>query len=138
MERIRRRKVPTPIFGAQEEWRTLSEEQAAEVMRVQADPVRRLILELLEYGALRKFELARYIHTILGRKYSRSLIQYHLRLLERAGLVKTVPDPEEKKAKLVYRCSEVRIQLRPRELPPRAPRLPEEVVLSLIKKYGKG
>lgn len=136
LERIGRRKAPTPLFRAQaEEWKTVPEEQAVEVMKAQADPVRRLALELLDYGAIRKFELARYIHTILGKKYSRSLIQYHLKLLERAGLVRTVSDPEETKAKLVYKCADVRIQLRSRDLPPKAPRLPDEVVLSLAKKY---
>ena len=138
MKRIGRRKVPSPIFPVGSEWKTAPDSQALDIMRAKTDPVRSLLLELLEFGSMRKFELARYVHRILGKKYSRSLIQYHLRLLERAGLVGSFPEPEaEGKASLVYKSADVRIQLRPREPSPRAPRIPEEMLLSLAKKYGK-
>ena len=109
-----------------------------DIMHAQVDPVRRVVLELLDYGAMRKFELARYIHRILGRKYSRSLIQYHLKHLERAGLIGSTPDPESGgKASLVYRAADVRIQLRTLTVPARAPRIPEELIWALTKKYKK-
>lgn len=137
MRRVRRRKAAIPAFEARgEEWITVSEPQAIDVMSAQVDPVRRVAMELLDYGAMRKFELARYIHQILGRKYSRSLIQYHLKLLERAGLIGTTPDPEsEGKASLVYRSADVRVQLKPRPIPPRAPKIPEELIWTLTKKF---
>lgn len=107
-----------------------------DVMHAQVDPVRRVALELLDYGAMRKFELARYIHQILGRKYSRSLIQYHLKHLERAGLIGTKPDPEsEGKASLVYRSVDVRVQLKSRPIPPRAPKIPSDLIWTLTKKF---
>lgn len=126
-----------PVFEARaEEWKTATESQAVDVMHAQVDPVRRVALELLDYGAMRKFELARYIHRILGRKYSRSLIQYHLKHLERAGLIGTIPDPEsEGKASLVYRSADVRVQLKPKPVPSRAPKIPEELIWFLTKKF---
>jgi predicted transcriptional regulator len=137
LEKIRRRKAPTPVFEARaEEWKTVPDPQAVDVMHAQVDPVRRVALELLDYGAMRKFELARYIHQILGRKYSRSLIQYHLKHLERAGLIGTTPDLEsEGKASLVYRSADVRVQLKPRPTPPRAPKIPEGLIGTLTKKF---
>jgi DNA-binding transcriptional ArsR family regulator len=139
LEKIKRRTTPTPVFEKSAEvWETVAEPRAAEIVEAQTDPVRRLIIELLDYGSMRKFELARYVHRILGKKYSRSLIQYHLKVLERTGLIGTIPDPEEKKATLVYKSADVRIQLKPREVPPRAPKLPEDMMWSLMKKYGRG
>jgi len=137
LEKVKRRKAPTPVFEARaEEWVTVPEPQAVDIMHAQVDPVRRVALELLDYGAMRKFELARYIHRILGKKYSRSLIQYHLKHLERAGLIGTTPDPESGgKASLVHRSADVRVQLKPRPIPSRAPKIPEELVWSLTKKY---
>lgn len=137
MERVKRRKAPTPVFEARaEEWKTVPESQAVGVMHAQVDPVRRVALELLDYGSMRKFELAHYIHQILGRKYSRSLTQYHLKHLEQAGLIGTMPDPEsEGKASLVYRSADVRVQLKPRPTPPRAPKIPGELIWTLTKKF---
>jgi predicted transcriptional regulator len=126
-----------PVFEERaEEWKTAPEPQAVDIMHAQVDPVRRVALELLDYGAMRKFELAHYIHQILGKKYSRSLIQYHLKHLERAGLIGTTPDPEsEGKASLVYRSADVRVQLRPKPAPARAPKIPDELLWSLERKY---
>ncbi len=107
-------------------------------MQAHVDPVRRLALELLELGAMRKFELARYIHRILGKKYSRSLVQYHLKHLEKAGMIGETPDPDsEIKASLVYKTADVRVQLKQKPAPPRAPRVPEDVVWTFMKKYKK-
>lgn len=140
LKSIKRRKAPTPVFKAgADEWNTAPEPQAVDIMQAQADPVRRVALELLEFGAMRKFELAQYTHRILGKKYSRSLIQYHLKLLERAGLIGTLPDPEtEGKASLVYKSADVRVQLKPRAVPTKAPKIPEHMIWSFMKKYGKG
>jgi len=137
LEKIKRRAAPTPVFEkSTEEWATVLEPRAVDIMQAQADPVRRVALELLDYGTMRKFELARYIHQILGRKYSRSLIQYHFKLLEQAGLIGTAPDPEtEGKATLVYRSADVRLQLKPRAVPPRAPKIPEDQIWTLTKKF---
>lgn len=126
-----------PVFESRaEEWKTVPEPQAVDIMHAQVDPVRRVALELLDYGAMRKFELARYIHQILGRKYSRSLIQYHLKLLERARLIGTKPDPDSQgKANLVYRTADIRVQLKPRSAPARAPKIPEDLIWTLKRKF---
>jgi len=137
LQKVRRRKAAMPVFEERaEEWKTAPESKAVDIMHAQVDPVRRVALELLDYGAMRKFELARYIHQILGRKYSRSLIQYHLKHLERAGLIGTAPDPESGgKAGLVYRAADVRVQLRPKPAPARAPKITDELLWSLERKY---
>lgn len=100
------------------EWQMLPEAGTLEVIKAYGHPVRRIILALLETKPMRKSDIARYIHRFLGKKYSRSLIQHHLRLLERAGLIGYMDDPEPmSKAKLVYLAAKIRIQIKPEPKP---------------------
>jgi DNA-binding transcriptional ArsR family regulator len=94
-------------------WKTLTDAEALNVIRAYGHPVRRIILTLLDVRPMRKSEIARYIHRFLGKKYSRSLIQHHIKLLERAGLVGYMDDPEvPSKTKLAYLAARIRIQLK--------------------------
>lgn len=134
---IKRRDEPSPVFEEEEgEWKTISESKAAEIMKAKSNEVRRAILELLKYGAMRKYKLAQYIHKILEKKYSRSLIHYHLEKLENAGLTDTVKDPENKeKYELVYKSADMRVQLKPNSCPDRAPDLTGQVIRNITKKF---
>jgi len=100
------------------EWDTLPDPRVLEVIRAYGHPVRRIILTLLDIRPMRKPEIARYIHRFLGKKYSRSLIQHHLKLLERAGLIGYMEDPEvPSKTRLVYLQARTRIQVKPEPKP---------------------
>lgn len=136
MREIKKIKVARPIYEpVASEWATLEEAQQISVARALANPVRRVILRLLSLGPMRKAELARQIHEGLGKKYSRSLVQHHLKLLEQAGLIGYVADPQvSDKAKLVYRSARVRVQLKPEPAPEGAPRIPEELIYAELKR----
>ena len=112
------------------EWRTPPEPQSVDVIHALDNKIRRDILRRLE-RPMRKFELAEYVHSTLGKKYSRSLVHHHLELLERAGLIKYGTTPESPGTKLVYRTADVRVQLRPRV------RAPGELAEKLRRVYEK-
>ena len=114
MEKITKRKKAAPVLESElDEWKTLPDPQALEVMRAHSHPVRRIILTLLDIRPMRKSEVARYIHRFLGKKYSRSLVQHHLKQIERAGLVGYMDDPEvPSKTKLVYLAARIRVQVK--------------------------
>lgn len=104
--------VPVPESELSE-WETLPDTQALDVIRAYGHSIRRIILTLLDIRPMRKTEIARYIHRFLGKKYSRSLIQHHLKLLDRAGLIGYMDDPEvPSKTKLVYLKAKTRIQVK--------------------------
>jgi predicted transcriptional regulator len=136
MKKITKRKAAMPVFRRVEgSWQTLPEPQALEVMRAELSEVRRGILRLLELGPMRKSELARYIHIGLGKKYSRSLVQHHLKQLVRAGLVGYVGGPKvPDKTRLVCRTANVRVQIMPRAVPKEAPIIPEEVIKAQLRR----
>ncbi len=134
---IKRSDEPSPVFEEEEgKWKTVSESKAEKIMEAKSNEVRRAILELLNYGAMRKYKLAQYIHKILGKKYSRSLIHYHLKKLDEAGLTDTAEDPENKdKYELVYKSAEMRVQLKSKSVPEKAPDLTGQVVRKITKKF---
>lgn len=139
VEKITKRKEALPVFGQiAGDWKILPEPRALDVMGAYANPVRRAILRLLALGPMRKSELATYIRR-LGKKYSRSLVQYHLKRLEDAGLIGYVADPNvSKKAKLAYRSARIRVQLRPEPAPRGAPRIPEDLIEAELKESKRG
>lgn len=96
------------------EWRVPPEAQTNAILEALSNQVRREIFRQLE-RPMRKYEIARFVHERFGRKYSRSLIEHHLKLLEQAGLIAYGGTPE---ARLVHRVADVRIQLRPKQGPP--------------------
>lgn len=96
------------------EWYTPSEEQTFAIFRALHHKVRREIFRKLE-SPMRKYEIAKFVHESFGRKYSRSLIEHHLKLLKQAGLIDY---QETQEGKLVIRTCDVRLQLRSRKKPP--------------------
>jgi len=139
MEKITRRKEPLPVFGPlKDEWKTVPEPHALEVMEAYVNPVRRAILRLLALGPMRKSELAAYVSR-LGKKYSRSLVQYHLKQLKESGLVGYMADPEVSKTPvLVYRSARIQVQIKPEPVPKRGLRIPEELIEMELAKVNKG
>jgi len=139
MEKITRHKEPLPLFGPfKDEWKTIPEPQAIEVMEAYVNPVRRAILLLLAIGPMRKSELATYVSR-LGKKYSRSLVQYHLKQLKKSGLVDYMVDPEVSKTPvLVYRSARIQVQIKPEPVPKRGLRIPEEIIEMELAKVSKG
>jgi len=140
MRDIKKLKVAKPAFEiATGEWKTVRDVQQVEVARALSNPVRRAILRLLGLGPMRKAELARQIHRGLGKKYSRSLVQHHLKQLERAGLVGYVVDPKiSNKTKFVYRSAEVRVQLKPEPAPEGVPSVPDELIHAALRRESRG
>jgi len=139
MREIKKVKVAKPLFeSAEAGWRTLEAHEQANVTRALANPTRCAILRLLDFGPVRKAELAKQIHTGLGKRYSRSLVQHHLKQLERAGLIGYVSDPDlSEKAKLVYSSARVRIQLKPEPLPEGEHAISEMLIKSRLKREFK-
>ena len=80
-----RSEVLEPVFW--NEWRTTSEAEAAAFARALSDPVRRAVLRLLDLWPMRQFELTQILSEATGRRRRDSLLYYHLRALERAGLI---------------------------------------------------
>ena len=130
MRDIRKLKVAKHVYElAADDWQVLQDKQQIEVVRALANPVRRTILRLLGLGPMRKAELARQIHSVLGKKYSRSLVQHHLKQLEQAKLINYMADTAvSDKAKLVYKSASIRIQFKQEPVPEGAPRIPAEVI----------
>lgn len=128
-------RAPKLVFEPGEGWQTVEGGQAAELAKVLADPVRRAVLQLLDHGPMRQFELAQVVSRALGKRYGDSLLRYHLHPLERAGLVGFETDPRNPRSKLVYRKADVRLQVHPRGKPPlkfrKLPKTPEEFVREL-------
>jgi DNA-binding transcriptional ArsR family regulator len=116
MSEVVRAKAPKLVLEGGE-WRNLSEQEAINVIRALDNKVRRDVFHRLS-RPMRKFELAEHIHRALGKKYSRSLVQHHLELLRRAGLIEYKSVPGSLRGKLVCRVADVRVQLRPRVTPP--------------------
>lgn len=143
MSKAGKSEVPKLVLEPSDEWRTVEREKAAALARALADPVRRAVLQLLDHGPIRQFELAQAVSQALGKRYGDSLLRYHLRPLERAGLIGFEADPKNPRAKLVYRKADFRIQVLPREKPVlriREPRTTEEFVAELreaLKKEGE-
>ena len=99
------------------QWRTASEAEVIAFARALDNPMRREVLRLLDRGPMWKSRLGRLASKALGKRYVGSLIYYHLRPLERVGLVGVGADPEEVRARVVYRKADYQVQLRPRPQP---------------------
>jgi len=113
------------------EWQIVDKNRAAELARAYDNGVRRIILELLdEYGPMRKYMVTKRVNRELRRRgedadYRDVTIQHHLKILEGAGLIGTIPG-EAKRSKIVYRAGDIQIQLRRRSRPRKPPEMPAE------------
>jgi DNA-binding HxlR family transcriptional regulator len=97
----------------EEDWRTLSTDEAFRVAEALSDSLRQWIYMELEKGPVRQSELAKRASEVFGKKITNPLLRYHISQLEEAGLVASeiVPSPP-RGAKIIRKNYEVRIQLR--------------------------
>ncbi|MEM3402504.1 MAG: helix-turn-helix domain-containing protein [Candidatus Hadarchaeales archaeon] len=104
---------PIRIFAEEEgEWKTLDLQQAFKVAEALADPTRQWIYQVLENGPFRQAELAKKASDFFKKKITNVLMRYHLNKLSEAGLVRFGINPGPGRVKMVYRASDLRVQLR--------------------------
>jgi len=98
----------------EEDWKTLSTDEAFRVAEALSNSLRQWIYVELGKGPVRQSELAKRASKVFGKKITNPLMRYHISRLEDAGLMASgvVPSPP-RGAKIVRRSSEVRIQMRP-------------------------
>lgn len=97
------------------DWRTLSEgEEIAFVQALDSD-VRRAILKFLSIAPMSPIELTQLVSGAFEKECRDSLVYYHLKPLEDAGLVGYVDTSTG--ARTVYRKVDHRVQFRPRPEP---------------------
>ena len=102
--------------------------------RALQDPVRRAVLKLLDLWPMRQFELSRIISEATGRRCRDSLIYYHLRELERVGLIGFGTTRDENRAKVVYRKADYRLQFKPRPEPEQVERYTYKRVVGKLRR----
>ena len=108
------------------EWQNVGEERAIELASAYSNELRRAILKLLDkYGPMRKYKVTELINQEMGADYRDVTVQYHLGILEKAGLIGTIPG-EGKRAKIVYRAGNIQIRWCEFEKPKKLPRMPAE------------
>ena len=108
------------------EWQNVGEAQAVQLANAYGNKLRRTMLKLLDkYGPMRKYKVTEFINQELGADYRDVTIQYHLRILEKAGLIGTMPG-EGKRAKIVYRAGNIQIRWCELEKTKEPPRMPAE------------
>jgi len=108
------------------EWQNVGEERAIELASAYSNDLRRTILKLLDkYGPMQKYKVTELINRELDADYRDATIQYHLRILENAGLIGTISS-EGKRAKIMYRAGNIQIRWCELEKPKKPPRIPAE------------
>jgi len=108
------------------EWQNVSEKQAIKLANAYNHELRRTILKLLNrYGPMRKYRFTKLVNRELDADYRDPTIQHHLRILEKAGLIDTMPG-EGKRAKIVYRAGKIQIRWCELEKPKEIPRGPAD------------
>jgi len=88
--------------------------QPDEVVRALLSKDRRMILYLLDQlGPIQQHKLQLLLRKINGKKYPDTVLLYHLKKLERAGLVGFKKDRElSTRIKIIYRAADFDIRLR--------------------------
>lgn len=115
-------------------WRTAGEAEVVAFTRALSDPVRRAVLKLLYLWPMRQFELAEILSEATGRRCHDSLLYYHLRALERAGLIGFGTSINENRAKVVYLKVDYRVQFKPRPEPEQVERYARKRIVRELKK----
>ncbi len=128
------RKPVVSKLSSKDEWRTASEAEVVAFVRALHDPVRRAILKLLELWPMRQYELTQILSEVTGRYYRDSLVHYHLRELERAGLIGFGTTRNENRAKIIYRKVDYRVQFKPRPEPEHLERYARKRIIGELKK----
>jgi predicted transcriptional regulator len=106
---------PSKLFEveASDEWQTLDDKETFKIAEALADPLRQWAYYELGKGPLRQSELAKHASEFFKKNVTNVLMSYHLQQLQTAGLVKFESDSSDsKRAKIVHRASDMRIQLR--------------------------
>lgn len=70
-----------------DDWHIVSHPKTIEVVQALSSPARIIILELLNDGPIRQYELAKLMRRVTGKKYDDTVLRYHLQQLARAGLI---------------------------------------------------
>jgi len=111
------------------DWRTGSPSKAIQVVQALSSPVRAVILKLLENGPIRQYELAKIMREITGKRYDDTVLRYHLRQLERVGIIDSQTDRHyAARVKKIYLAADIQVirrstasffdvRLRPRPAP---------------------
>jgi DNA-binding transcriptional ArsR family regulator len=129
------------VLAGGEEWQNVEGERLQNIAHALSDPIRCAILQVLEGGPIRQLELVNALSKLLGKNYGSAHIRYHLKLLQKAGLVGALPDPANPRGKIIYKAADFRLQVRPREQPSLqkwVPRTAEEFLAGLKEILGRG
>jgi DNA-binding transcriptional ArsR family regulator len=129
------------VLAGGEEWQSVEGERMQAIAHALSDPVRCAILRVLEDGPIRQLELVSALSKVFSKSYGSAHVRYHLRLLQKAGLVGAMPDPANPRGKVIYKAADFRLQVRPREQPSLqkwVPRTAEEFVAGLKEILGRG
>ena len=103
-----------PLEGGND-WRTLGEEEEIAFVQALDSDVRRAILKFLSIGPMSPIELTRLVSGAFEKECRDSLVYYHLKSLEDAGLIGYVNAGTG--ARRIYRRVNHRVQFRPRPRP---------------------
>ena len=99
----------------EEGWRTLGEGEEIAFAQALDSDVRRAILKFLSIAPMSPIELTRLVSGAFEKEHRDSLVYYHLKLLEDAGLIGYVDGGTG--ARAIYRRVDHRVQYRPRPRP---------------------
>lgn len=106
-------------------WREVSGERLLNLVALVADPIDRAIIEALRENhrrPLRQYEVTKRVGELTGRRCEDPLVRYHLRRLERLGVVRCETIfPKPPKIKLVYLIKDIQLQVKERRVPDSEP-----------------
>lgn len=102
-------------------WREVSGERLLNLAALVADPIDRAIIEALRENhrhPLRQYEVAKRVGELTGKRCEDPLVRYHLRRLERLGVVRCETIfPKPPKVKLVYLVKDIQLRVKERRMP---------------------
>jgi len=103
-----------PVEGG-DGWRVLSEEEEIAFAKALDSDVRRAILKFLSVGPMSPIELTQLVSGAFEKECRDSLVYYHMKSLEDAGLIGYVNAGSG--ARMIYRRVDHRVQYKPRTRP---------------------
>ena len=102
-------------------WKEVSDERLLNLVALVADPIDRAIIEALRENhrrPLRQYEVAKRVGELIGKRCEDPLVRYHLRRLERLGVVRCETIfPRPPKIKLVYLVKDIQLRVKERRMP---------------------
>jgi len=112
MNKLARNAKPLEV---EDGWRVLSEGEEIAFAQALSNDVRRAILKFLSIGPMSPIELTRLVSEAFEKEHRDSLVYYHLKSLEDAGLIGYVNGGPG--ARTIYRRVDHRVQYRARTRP---------------------